>query len=78
MGRSPSPNAGGAWEVFSVEPWVGAWVPGELLTRRCRSAGRRPHVLNSSTASKETAHGVHATTRNVLAKRPDWQAWRRV
>ena len=31
-----------------------------------------------STASEETAHGVQAPAGDVLAKRPDWQAWRRV
>ena len=31
-----------------------------------------------STASEETAHGVQAPAGDVLAKRPDWQAWRLV
>ena len=31
-----------------------------------------------STASEETAHGVHAPAGDVLAERPDWQAWRRL
>ena len=34
--------------------------------------------VERSTAAEETAHGVHAPAGNVLAKRPDWQAWRRV
>ena len=32
----------------------------------------------ASTATEETAHGVDAPAGDVLAKRPDWQAWRRV
>ena len=32
----------------------------------------------ASTAAEEPAHGVHAPAQDVLAKRPDWQAWRRV
>ena len=31
-----------------------------------------------STASEETAHGVHAPAGDVLAERPDWQALRRL
>ena len=30
----------------------------------------------ASTATEETAHGVDAPAGDVLAKRPDWQAWR--
>ena len=30
-----------------------------------------------STTSEETAHGVQAPAGDVLAKRPDWQAWGR-
>ena len=46
-----------------------------LVVRRARWRVDEP---GASTAAEETAHGVHPPAGNVLAKRPDWQAWRRL
>ena len=46
------------------------------MVRRAR--WRTADQARASTAAEETAHGVHAPAGDVLAKRPDWQAWRRV
>ena len=44
-----------------------------LLGGACRTCRRRV-----STAAEESAHGLQAPAGDVRAKRPDWQAWRRV
>ena len=47
-----------------------------LVVRRAR--WRTADQARTSTAAEETAYGVHAPAGDVLAKRPDWQARRRV
>ena len=46
------------------------------ITRSCRPRWRTLDQPGASTATEETAHGVDAPAGDVLAKRPDWQAWR--
>ena len=60
---------------------AGSWAAGGAPRwGRTGPAARPPRRTldqpGASTATEETAHGVDAPAGDVLAKRPDWQAWR--